>query len=105
MADAIKQQVQWFPGHMAKTRRLIKEQLKQVDAVTMLLDARVPESSKNPEIDELIQGKPTIILFNKADLADSNATKQWIDYYAKKALHHLKLIAEQVKVSINSDRL
>ena len=91
MADAIKQQVQWFPGHMAKTRRLIKEQLKQVDAVTMLLDARVPESSKNPEIDELIQGKPTIILFNKADLADSNATKQWIEYYAKKGAASLEV--------------
>lgn len=83
MAGQVKQQVQWFPGHMAKTRRLIKEQLKQVDAVTMLLDARIPESSKNPEIDELTAGKPRIILFNKADLADSRATKQWIEYYEK----------------------
>lgn len=81
MADAIKQTVQWFPGHMAKTRRLIKESLKQVDAVVMLLDARIPESSKNPEIDSLIEGKPKIILLNKADLADPRATKQWIDYY------------------------
>lgn len=81
MADAIKQTVQWFPGHMAKTRRLIKESLKQVDAVVMLLDARIPESSKNPEIDSLTEGKPKIILLNKADLADPIATKQWIDYY------------------------
>ncbi len=81
MADAIKQTVQWFPGHMAKTRRLIKESLKQVDAVVMLLDARIPESSKNPEIDSLTEGKPKIILLNKADLADPRATKQWIDYY------------------------
>lgn len=81
MADAIKQTVQWFPGHMAKTRRLIKESLRQVDAVVMLLDARIPESSKNPEIDSLIEGKPKIILLNKADLADPRATKQWIDYY------------------------
>ncbi len=91
MADAIKQQVQWFPGHMAKTRRLISEQLKQVDAVTMLLDARIPESSKNPEIEEIIKGKPTIILFNKADLADSNATKQWMDYYAAKGMSSLEV--------------
>lgn len=81
MADSVKQTVQWFPGHMAKTRRLIKESLKQVDAVTMILDARIPESSKNPEIDSLTRDKPKIILFNKADLADSRATRQWIEYY------------------------
>ncbi|MBR5497568.1 MAG: ribosome biogenesis GTPase YlqF [Clostridia bacterium] len=91
MADAIKQQVQWFPGHMAKTRRLIKEQLKQVDAVTMLLDARVPESSKNPEIDSLTEGKPKIILFNKADLADPVATKQWVEYYEKQGAAALEV--------------
>lgn len=91
MADSVKQQVQWFPGHMAKTRRLIKEQLRQVDAVTMLLDARIPESSKNPEIDALTEGKPKIILFNKADLADPNATKQWIEYYEKKGAAALEI--------------
>ena len=91
MADKIKQQVQWFPGHMAKTRRLIKEQLKQVDAVTMLLDARVPESSKNPEIDSLTEGKPKIILFNKADLADPVATKQWVEYYEKQGAAALEV--------------
>lgn len=81
MADQQKQIIQWFPGHMAKTRRLIKEQLKQVDAVTMLLDARIPISSLNPEIDELTAGKPKIVLFNKADLADENATAKWVKYY------------------------
>lgn len=81
MADQQKQIIQWFPGHMAKTRRLIKEQLKQVDAVTMLLDARIPVSSLNPEIDELTAGKPKIVLFNKADLADENATAKWVKYY------------------------
>lgn len=91
MADSIKQQVQWFPGHMAKTRRLIKEQLKQVDAVTMLLDARIPESSKNPEIDSLTEGKPKIILFNKADLADPTATKQWVEYYEKQGAATLEV--------------
>ncbi len=91
MADSIKQQVQWFPGHMAKTRRLIKEQLKQVDAVAMLLDARIPESSKNPEIDSLTEGKPKIILFNKADLADPAATKQWVEYYEKRGAAALEI--------------
>jgi len=81
MADQQKQIIQWFPGHMAKTRRLIKEQLKQVDAVTMLLDARIPVSSLNPEIDELTAGKPKIVLFNKADLADESATAKWVKYY------------------------
>ena len=81
MADQQKQIIQWFPGHMAKTRRLIKEQLKLVDAVTMILDARIPISSLNPEIDEITEGKPKIVLLNKADLADENATARWIKYY------------------------
>ncbi len=81
MADQQKQIIQWFPGHMAKTRRLIKEQLKLVDAVTMILDARIPISSLNPEIDEISEGKPKIVLLNKADLADENATARWIKYY------------------------
>lgn len=91
MADKIKQTVQWFPGHMAKTRRLIKESLKQVDAVTVLLDARVPVSSKNPELDSLIEGKPKIVLLNKADLADPRATKQWIEYYEKQGAAALEV--------------
>lgn len=91
MADSVKQTVQWFPGHMAKTRRLIKENLKLVDAVTVLLDARIPESSKNPEIEELISGKPVIVLLNKADLADERATKQWIEYYQKKGAAALEV--------------
>lgn len=81
MADQQKQIIQWFPGHMAKTRRLIKEQLKLVDAVTMLLDARIPISSLNPEIDEITEDKPKIVLLNKADLADEKATAEWIKYY------------------------
>lgn len=70
--------VQWFPGHMAKTRRIIKENLKLVDGVCEIVDARVPESSRNPEIDKLIERKPRIVLLNKADLADENATAKKI---------------------------
>lgn len=84
MADSLKQTVQWFPGHMAKTRRLIKESLSQVDAVTEILDARIPLASRNPELDELTQKKPRIVLLNKCDMADSETTKQWIEYFKEK---------------------
>jgi ribosome biogenesis GTPase A len=67
MPDFQKQTVQWFPGHMAKTRRKIKESLPLVDAVVELVDARIPESSRNPELDEITAGKPRIILLNKSD--------------------------------------
>ena len=73
--------VQWFPGHMAKTRRQIKESLPLVDAVTELLDARIPMSSRNPALSELIGAKPRIVLLNKCDLADERATEQWMRYF------------------------
>lgn len=83
MADSVKQTVQWFPGHMARTRRKIKEFLPQVDAVTEVLDARVPESSRNPELSALIGDKPRIVLLNKCDVADEKATARWVAYYKK----------------------
>lgn len=89
MADSQKQSVQWFPGHMAKTRRLIKESLPMVDAVTELLDARIPYSSRNPELDELTQKKPRIVLLNKCDMADDNITRQWVEYFRSKGQHAL----------------
>ncbi len=81
MGDFQKQTVQWFPGHMAKTRRLIKESLSRVDCVTEILDARIPLSSRNPEIGEITAGKPRIILLNKCDMADEKVTAQWINYF------------------------
>lgn len=78
--------VQWFPGHMAKTRRLIKENLTMVDAVCELVDARVPESSRNPELDEIIGSKPRIVLLNKCDLADENATARKIRELSEKGI-------------------
>ncbi len=74
-------QIQWFPGHMAKTRRLISENLKFTDIVIELRDARIPYSSKNPEIEKLIGDKPRLILLNKASLADMNANRKWVDYF------------------------
>ncbi len=73
--------IQWFPGHMAKTRRLIAEDLKQVDACLELLDARIPASSRNPEIEKLLAGKPSLMLLNKSSLADPEASEAWIGYY------------------------
>ncbi len=78
--------VQWFPGHMAKTRRLIKENLTAVDAVCELVDARLPESSRNPELDEIIGSKPRIVLLNKCDLADENATARKIRELSAKGI-------------------
>lgn len=89
MNDSQKQTVQWFPGHMAKTRRQIKESLRLVDAVTELRDARVPMSSRNPELSELIAGKPHIVLLNKCDMADDNATKKWLSHLKEQGLHAL----------------
>lgn len=86
MNDTQKQIVQWFPGHMAKTRRLIKESLPLVDAVTELLDARIPVSSRNPEIDSIVGSKPRIVLLNKCDMADERATSQWISYFNNKGV-------------------
>ncbi len=76
-----EKQIQWFPGHMAKTRRLISENLKNVDITIEILDARIPESSRNPEIIRLTAGKPSLILLNKCSLADPTETKAWIKKY------------------------
>ncbi|MBQ8339303.1 MAG: ribosome biogenesis GTPase YlqF [Clostridia bacterium] len=73
--------IQWFPGHMAKTRRLIEENLKHVDVVIELLDARIPQSSRNPEIERLTAGKPIITLLNKSQLADPAETEKWARHY------------------------
>lgn len=75
--------IQWFPGHMTKTRRLIEADLKMVDAVVEVIDARIPSSSRNPIVDELCGSKPRIILMNKCDVADEKATQQWKRYFEK----------------------
>ena len=75
--------IQWFPGHMAKTKRLITEHLKAVDVAVELLDARIPMSSANPMVENLVQNKPRIIVLNKSDLADVKITEKWIKYFKK----------------------
>ena len=80
------QSIQWFPGHMAKTRRKIKEILPLIDAVAEVVDARIPNASRNPEIKELIEGKPHIILLNKCDMADKSVTEKWIKHYQSEGI-------------------
>ena len=74
--------IQWFPGHMAKTRRMITENIKNVDLIIEILDARIPFSSKNPEIARLTEGKPRVILLNKASLADPAQSDKWRAKYS-----------------------
>ncbi len=97
MDNTEMKQIQWFPGHMAKTRRLITANLKLVDAVAEIVDARAPLSSRNPEMDRLTSGKPRIVLLNKSDLADEKATQKWINYFRSKG-------AEAVAVDCKSGK-
>lgn len=83
---SVTQNIQWFPGHMTKTKRQIQASLKLVDAVAEILDARIPVSSRNPDLRNLIQNKPKIVLLNKCDMANQTATKMWIDHYAKQGI-------------------
>lgn len=83
--------IQWFPGHMAKARRQVTERLKLIDVVIELLDARIPLSSRNPMIDEIISGKPRIILLNKADLADEEVTGEWVKFFSAKGIKALPM--------------
>ena len=79
--------IQWYPGHMTKARRMMQENIKLIDLIIELVDARIPLSSRNPDIDELGKNKARIILLNKSDLADSQKNKQWMTYFNNKGLH------------------
>ena len=83
--------IQWFPGHMAKTRKQISEDLKLVDIVYELVDARIPMSSRNPEIDKIAADKPRIVILNKADMADDDINNQWVEYFKKQGIECIKL--------------
>ena len=78
---------QWYPGHMTKAKRMMQEDIKLIDLIIELVDARIPQSSRNPDIDELGKRKARIILLNKSDLADSQKNKQWMTYFNNKGLH------------------
>ncbi|EZP78020.1 GTPase YlqF [Parageobacillus genomosp. 1] len=86
--------IQWFPGHMAKAKREVQEKLKLIDIVFELLDARIPLSSRNPMIHEILGNKPRIVLLNKADMADETVTEQWIAYFERQQLRALAIDAQ-----------
>ncbi len=80
---------QWYPGHMTKAKRMMQENIKLIDLVIELVDARIPMSSRNPDIDELAKGKSRIVLLNKSDLADNNYNEKWAEYIKEKGFHVL----------------
>ena len=86
MADRIN----WYPGHMARTRRLLQDQLRAVDAVVELCDARAPMATRNPDLNNLTRGKVRLLILNKADLADDNATAAWLKYYRSQGLEAVR---------------
>ena len=92
-----KTNINWYPGHMAKTKRQIIEDLKLIDVVIEILDARIPISSQNPDMQEIIKNKKRIIVLNKSDLADEIKTKAWIEYYKKNGIIAIKVDANQGK--------
>ena len=85
------QSIQWFPGHMTRTRRQIEKCLPKVDMVAEIIDARVPVSSRNPVLQQLIRGKPRMILMNKCDMADPAETAKWVCHYKEKGITALEV--------------
>ena len=86
-----KRAINWYPGHMTKARRMMEEDIKLVDLVIEIVDARIPLSSRNPDIDRLAKNKARIVLLNKSDLADDAVTDEWITYFKDKGFYCLKL--------------
>ena len=84
--NSTKTNINWFPGHMAKTRKQITEDVKLVDVVVEILDARIPIASQNPEIKKIVQGKKKIVVLNKSDLSDEKENKNWINYFSKQGI-------------------
>ena len=82
---------QWYPGHMTKAKRMMQENIKLIDLVIELVDARIPLSSRNPDIDELAKNKSRVILLNKADLADAQYNKRWTEYFKEKGFRVLEI--------------
>ena len=78
--------IQWYPGHMTKTRRQMAEYIKQVDAVCEVVDARIPQVSRNPDMDEIAAGKPRMMILNRIDLADPNMTAVWAKHFREQGM-------------------
>ena len=82
---------QWYPGHMTKAKRQMQEDIKLIDLIIEIVDARIPLASRNPDIDELGKNKSRIVLLNKSDLADSKINEDWIQYFSKQGIHCLEI--------------
>lgn len=96
--------IQWFPGHMSKARRQVQENIKHVDFITILVDARLPLSSQNPMLTKIVGDKPKLLILNKSDLADSNRTKEWRTYFEKQGIKTLAINSkEQSTVKLVTD--
>lgn len=99
--------IQWFPGHMAKARREIEEKMKLIDIVIELVDARIPQSSRNPMLDQVIKDKPRLLVLNKVDLADENVTRAWIRYFEQQGMNVISVNSKKgqgMKEIIQSSR-
>ena len=92
-----KMNIQWFPGHMTKAQRMIEDNIKMVDAVCEILDARIPRSSRNPDIDRLAAGKPRLVILNRTDLADPDVTARWRKYFEAQGISVLETDAKSGK--------
>jgi ribosome biogenesis GTPase A len=86
-------QINWYPGHMAKARRQLSEQLKRIDVVVEIVDARAPRASRNPDFDDLFAGKTRIVLLNKSDLADDHVSEEWIQYFRSRGILSGKIVS------------
>ncbi len=92
-----KMNIQWFPGHMTKAQRMIEDNIKLVDAVCEIIDARIPSASRNPDIDKLAAGKPRLVILNRVDLADPAITKRWRAYFEKSGVSVIETDAKSGK--------
>lgn len=89
------QNIQWFPGHMTRTLRMIEAEIRNIDIIIEILDARIPKSSRNPELDRLAAGKPRLFLFNKCDLADKKVTADWVEFYKSEGYISLQINSKE----------
>lgn len=97
--------INWYPGHMAKAKRMLEDNLKLIDAVIELVDARAPEASRNPDFDTLFQGKTRVLLLNKSDLADPATNKRWIGYYKRQGIEAAEITASAQSARSQTIRL
>ncbi|MBQ6234971.1 MAG: ribosome biogenesis GTPase YlqF [Clostridia bacterium] len=97
--------INWYPGHMAKAKRMLEENLKLIDVVIELVDARAPQASRNPDFDALFQGKSRVLLLNKSDLADPATNKRWIGYYKRQGIEAAEVTASAQNAKTTAIRL